>query len=178
MGHPHLRTSWWIHWVALAVAVVVMLLRHPTLLTDPVFYAEEGTVYFENAWVRSPAWALVAPYGGYYVLVPNVATLWAAYCVPIEYAPWITMPCALLVAQLPVIHILWSPARFFSASMMRYGSALAVVLLSGFFVSTTTPAEFGLSQTSSFSSMLWGTLPKVVPSSRMYAHLRSLSHGT
>ena len=41
-----------------------------------------------------------------------------------------------------------------------------------------TPALFGLSQTSSLSSALSGTSPKVVPSMRMWHHLRSLSHGT
>ena len=45
-------------------------------------------------------------------------------------------------------------------------------------VGYTTPAEFGLSQTSSLSSTLRGTSPKVVPSRRMCAHLRSSSHGT
>jgi len=41
-----------------------------------------------------------------------------------------------------------------------------------------TPAEFGESHTSSLSSALRGTSPKEVPSRRMYAHLRSVSHGT
>ncbi len=45
-------------------------------------------------------------------------------------------------------------------------------------VEGTTPAEFGLSQTSSFSSSESGTLPKVVPSMRICAHLRSVSHDT
>lgn len=44
--------------------------------------------------------------------------------------------------------------------------------------SITTPAELGLSQTSSFSSMDSGTSPKVVPSRRMCAHFRSVSQGT
>ena len=44
--------------------------------------------------------------------------------------------------------------------------------------SMTTPALLGLSQTSSLTSMLIGTSPKVVPSRRMCAHLRSVSHGT
>ena len=39
-------------------------------------------------------------------------------------------------------------------------------------------AELGLSQTSSFSSTFSGTPPKVEPSRRMCAHLRSVSHGT
>lgn len=41
-----------------------------------------------------------------------------------------------------------------------------------------TPAELGESHTSSFSSTLSGTSPNDVPSTRMYAHLRSDSHGT
>ena len=44
--------------------------------------------------------------------------------------------------------------------------------------SMTTPAELGLSQTSSFNSTFSGTSPKLVPSSLMYAHLRSESQGT
>ena len=44
--------------------------------------------------------------------------------------------------------------------------------------SITMPAELGESQTSSFISMLSGTPPKLSPSSRIMAHLRSSSHGT
>src|SRR3712207_8287136 len=42
--------------------------------------------------------------------------------------------------------------------------------------SMTMPAEFGESQTSSFTSRFSGTPPKVVPSSRICAHFRSVSH--
>ena len=44
--------------------------------------------------------------------------------------------------------------------------------------SITIPAEFGESHTSSFSSTFSGTSPNAWPSSRMCAHLRSVSHGT
>ena len=44
--------------------------------------------------------------------------------------------------------------------------------------SMTIPAEFGESHTSSLSSQLSGTSPNAEPSMRMYAHLRSESHGT
>ena len=43
--------------------------------------------------------------------------------------------------------------------------------------SITMPAELGESHTSSFISRLSGTSPNVVPSIRMWHHLRSLSHG-
>src|SRR5918995_7036518 len=44
--------------------------------------------------------------------------------------------------------------------------------------SMMTPAELGESCTSSLSSTVRGTSPKLRPSSRMKAHLRSSSHGT
>ena len=44
--------------------------------------------------------------------------------------------------------------------------------------SVTMPAEFGESHTSSFISAISGTSPKASPSRRMWAHLRSVSHGT
>ena len=44
--------------------------------------------------------------------------------------------------------------------------------------SMITPAEFGESQTSSFISIVRGTSPKLRPSRRIIAHLRSSSHGT
>ena len=44
--------------------------------------------------------------------------------------------------------------------------------------SMITPAEFGESHTSSFISIVSGTSPKLRPSSRIIAHLRSSSHGT
>ena len=44
--------------------------------------------------------------------------------------------------------------------------------------SITMPAELGESHTSSLTSAVRGTSPKARPSRRMYAHLRSVSHGT
>jgi hypothetical protein len=44
--------------------------------------------------------------------------------------------------------------------------------------SMTMPAEFGESQTSSFSSTFRGTSPNERPSTLMCAHFRSVSHGT
>ena len=42
----------------------------------------------------------------------------------------------------------------------------------------TMPAELGESQTSSLASRFSGTPPNASPSMRMWAHLRSVSHGT
>src|SRR5205807_7909071 len=74
----------------------------------------------------------------------------------------------------------------FGGDFMRYElgpmSEPATPLLSASFAirtaSMTMPAEFGESQTSSLSSTFSGTSPNEDPSMRMYAHLRSVSHGT
>ena len=58
------------------------------------------------------------------------------------------------------------PMPWFSASLQQRTA------------SVTMPAEFGESHTSSFISTLSGTSPKAWPSTRMCAHLRSVSHGT
>src|SRR5262249_36486709 len=79
-----------------------------------------------------------------------------------------------------------SSATCVGGDFMRYelgpSSAPATPLFSASFArrtaSMTIPAEFGESQTSSLSSMFSGTSPKDEPSMRMYAHLRSVSHGT
>ena len=59
-----------------------------------------------------------------------------------------------------------APTPLFSASLQKRTASI------------TMPAEFGESQTSSLSSTLSGTSPKAWPSTRMCAHLRSVSHGT
>ena len=58
------------------------------------------------------------------------------------------------------------PSPWFSASLQQRTASI------------TMPAEFGESQTSSLASSVSGTLPNDSPSSRICAHLRSVSHGT
>jgi len=60
----------------------------------------------------------------------------------------------------------WPPTPWFMASLQHRAASM------------TMPAEFGESQTSSLSSAVSGTSPKAAPSRRMWAHLRSSSHGT
>jgi hypothetical protein len=125
-----------IDWIVLLVSGAVMLWRHPVSLWDPVFFAEEGTVYFENAWRGTPFSALVASHGGYFAVVPNVTTLLAACCVPLEYAPWITTLCGFAIAQLPIVHVLTSPAAIFATGKLRYAMLLALICVSSIGLST------------------------------------------
>ena len=56
-------------------------------------------------------------------------------------------------------------------------SPRSIAILQLRMASMTTPAEFGESHTSSFSSTLIGWSPKLRPSMRMWAHFRSASQG-
>ena len=69
---------------------------------------------------------------------------------------------------------------------MKYADALSTVpdiplslaILAHLIASTATPAEFGLSSTSSLISTFNGRSPNDVPSILMYAHFLSSNHGT
>ena len=84
--------------VAYAVAVLV---RMPDILIKRRFWAEEGEVYFHNAWNERWYDALFAVHSGYLNLSASVATLLAVYLVPLEFAPLVSTSFALLVQLCP-----------------------------------------------------------------------------
>lgn len=97
----------WLPYLAFFLIVVLMVLRAPSLLTAPRFWAEKGRVYFARAyntqWFRS----ILLPYGGYYSLLPNLVCLIAAKWVPLEHAPLVTTLGAFVVQMLPHFLILF-----------------------------------------------------------------------
>jgi hypothetical protein len=93
------------HWRLFAVGVFVLLvwIRMPEITRHGRFWAEEGSVYFENAW-RLPWWqALLRPHVGYLNLAPNLATLLARYIVSLPHAPNVTTAIALAIQTLPAL---------------------------------------------------------------------------
>jgi hypothetical protein len=83
---------------ALLVAAFASLiaLRFPQVLEHGRFWAEEGSVFYANAWTM-PWWrALLATHSGYLNLIANAAGL-LAYLAPIKAAPYVSSTVALLV---------------------------------------------------------------------------------
>ncbi len=118
-------------WAALLGCAALFVLRAPYLLSEPRFFAEEGTVYFAAA-VRLP-WLLTllrAPHG-YYTILPSVASL-AATRVPLEHAPLVTTLVALAVQMLPVVLALFR----LRAALPEPGHRLALCLVIVFVVNT------------------------------------------
>jgi hypothetical protein len=86
--------------VALFVALV--WLRLPEIMRHGRFWAEEGRIYFHNAWVM-PWWqALLRPAVGYLNAAANLAGLLARLA-PLRQAPHVANAIALLLQTLPVV---------------------------------------------------------------------------
>jgi hypothetical protein len=68
------------------VGLVVLALRRPDIFTAPKLWAEDGTVFMRDAYLRHGYQALLAPYAGVVLLVPR---LWAEFSsvLPVRYLP-------------------------------------------------------------------------------------------
>jgi hypothetical protein len=101
-------------WVVFAMAVVLTFSRAPHLLLNAQFFAEDGQVWFAQAynlgWLRS----LLIPQAGYLNSMPRLAA-GVALLVPMRWAPLAMAMVGLLVEALPVPILLssrlctWAP---------------------------------------------------------------------
>jgi hypothetical protein len=117
-------------WLLLLIALI--LLRAPTLLINPRFWAEEGTVWFQYAVTHSPVDTLfyVFPGSGYYVLSTNVAAMLAAATKDIaglRYAPMATTYCALVIQLVPFLIILCLKSHLFDCAWKVVAGCLIIL---------------------------------------------------
>ncbi len=92
--------------LALLLYAGLVLLRMPKIVLKGRFWAEEGAVFFANAWTLDPLHALAVPVGGYLNLVANGATLAARWLVPVANAPYLTIAVALVFQLVPPLILL------------------------------------------------------------------------
>ncbi len=90
----------------LAAYAALLCLRMPEIIIKGRFWAEEGTVFFENAWKLPAMQALLTSYGGYLNLPANGAALAARWLMPLEWAPYLTISVALLIHLLAALILL------------------------------------------------------------------------
>lgn len=90
----------------LAVVTAAIVLRRPDALFAAQFWAEDGMVWFSEAYAQGGFAAALHPQNGYFQTVSRVAA-WVATMVPMVWAPVVTNMVALVVQVLPVA-LLWS----------------------------------------------------------------------
>lgn len=106
-------SSWrWQHAIGLfVIAFACIVLRRPDVLLTPQFWAEDGRIWFQNAYNIGPITSLFVPMNGYFQTVSRaVAAL--AQLVPLHFAPDFFNIIAIGIKTLPVL-LLFS-ARFAS----------------------------------------------------------------
>ena len=96
-------------WVTLIAAALVILIRLPVLLLEGRFWAEDGVLFFRQAYLSTNALdTFFSPEVGYYTLVNRLAGFVSANLTPLEYAPLVHNWLALLFQLLPATVILFS----------------------------------------------------------------------
>jgi len=99
--HPQLAAPPWptregASALALAISLVVMIARRPDILSNAVFWAEDGAVYFADAFNKGALSALFLPYAGTLQLFPRMI-YGLATVLPLRFVPLFGVWAALLV---------------------------------------------------------------------------------
>jgi hypothetical protein len=138
-GRNGLNFGWQLLVFALATAAIFC--RSPRLLTHAQFYAEDGTIWFaqayNNGWLR----ALTFPQAGYLDLTPRLAA-GLALLVPITWAPLVMVIAGLFAQALPVPILLSARSRNWAPLPTR-------MLLAALYVALPNAREIHLVATNS-----------------------------
>jgi len=118
------RLSRWHHLLIFALAVAAIVSRRPDALLNPQFYAEDGRVWFADAWNMGWAHSLTLSEGGYLNTLPRLVCA-LAILVPLKSAPLLLNWAGILIQALPLNFLLswrcssWGPLwlRAFQASI-------------------------------------------------------------
>ncbi|MDI2113682.1 hypothetical protein [Commensalibacter nepenthis] len=87
--------------------VLFLFLRAPDILIQGRFWAEEGNIFYTNAYNMHPLHAFFVVYGGYINLGASGATLITRFLhIPLEYAPYVTTFIGFFFQILPIYLLL------------------------------------------------------------------------
>lgn len=134
-----------LRFLTLIAACLFMLLRHPTLLSIPRFWAEEGSVFYSKATCTPWYVMLTQPFsGGYFALYNSLIALIAVNFVSIKNAPLFTTLSAFLVQCIPIIIVLWGSSGLYRSGKYRILIISSVIfnLYTGEIWLNTTNSQF------------------------------------
>jgi hypothetical protein len=111
---------------AIALTGALLFLRRPDAVLHAQFWAEDGVVWFADAYNLGGLKALLRPLDGYLQTLPRLACA-AALWAPLLYAPLVTNLIALVIEALPPLFLLSSRMRNIGPLALR--CVLALLLL-------------------------------------------------
>lgn len=98
-------------WLLLFWCLVVIVLRNPSLIAHPRFWAEEGEVYFQYAIHHTYLESLFKTHLGYFSLFSNSASILGTL-VPLKTAPAVTTFLALVVQLIPMLLVVFGTSAY------------------------------------------------------------------
>jgi hypothetical protein len=146
MATPKLVRAQVVFWaVAIAVTGAVLVLRRPDAVFHAQFWAEDGVVWYADAYNLGALQALLRPRDGYIQTLPRLAAgvaLWA----PLLRAPLVMNLLALLIQALPALFLVSPRMRKLGPLSLRSVLALLYLLVpdASELHATITDSEFHL----------------------------------
>ena len=116
----------WQHAAAFLVACAVLISRRPDAILHPQFWAEDGHVWFAEAYNLGWGHALLRTYAGYFQTLPRIGAA-LALLVPLALAPLVMNLIAIVVQALPVSLLLSSRSSAWGS--LRYRAFMAAIYL-------------------------------------------------
>lgn len=101
--------------------------RLPNAFLQGRFWAEEGSIFFANAWHLPSFQALFAVHTGYLNLTANAATLIASHA-PLKIAPLVTAGIALAIQCVPALLILLSRSSWAQHRIAAIAALLVIAI--------------------------------------------------
>lgn len=123
---PQIALHTWQHCAIFLSACLILILRRPDAVLHAQFYAEDGHVWFADAYNLGWWHALLRAQDGYFQTFPRLAGA-LALLVPLTLAPLVLNLAALAVQALPVNLLLWSRGSAWGS--LRFRFLLAAVYL-------------------------------------------------
>ena len=114
-----------------AAVLAAIYLRAPSILNHPRFWAEEGSLFFREAY-GSSFWESIffVPQNtaGYFLLCANLPIAIAAHLLPLKFAPAVTTYFSLLIQLMPFAVILWGKSLVWESKLQKTLACAALLL--------------------------------------------------
>jgi len=116
------------------LVVAVIFYKSPYIFLNGRFVAEEGEFWFKNSYEKGALFGIFQIFyqSGYFNLWANIASVLATY-VPLEYAPLVTVYCALFIKLYLIFFILNNNSSLLITKKYKYLASL-IILFSPFMV--------------------------------------------
>jgi hypothetical protein len=124
-----------LHLMFFAIGFLIVCSRRPDAIVIPQFYAEDGIVFYSDAYSLG-VHSLLSPHGGYFQIVPRLVALLA------QLFPLLSAP---LIFNLAAIAIQISPASVFLSS--RFSNIKFMTRVLGSFIYLALPNSFEIHAT-------------------------------